>query len=65
MLSSHQKSLLNNNCIDCHMPMLPSQKIVLNVANSESAVPDMVRTHKVGIYPEQTELIIKNINKMN
>ena len=31
----NDKSLINDNCIDCHMPMLPSQKIVLNVANSE------------------------------
>lgn len=60
-LTSNQKLLLNNNCADCHMPMLPSQKIVLNVANAEKQVPDMVRTHKVGIYPEKTEELLKKI----
>jgi len=62
-LTSDQKLLLNNNCIDCHMPMLPSQKIVLNVANSEKAVPDTVRTHKVGIYREITEELVRKITR--
>jgi len=53
-LSNDERLVFNDNCIDCHMPMLPSQKIVLNVANSEKAVPDMVRTHRIGIYPEIT-----------
>jgi len=60
-LTFDQKLMLNDNCIDCHMPMLPSQKIVLNVANSEKIVPDMVRTHRVGIYPEQTKELMEKI----
>ena len=53
--------MFNNNCIDCHMPMLPSKKIVLNVANFENVVPDMVRTHRVGIYPEKTKEFLEKI----
>ncbi|MEO8569817.1 MAG: multiheme c-type cytochrome [Ginsengibacter sp.] len=59
-----KKILLKNNCIDCHMPMLPSRKIILTVANSENAVPDLVRTHKVGIYPEKTKEILDIIKSM-
>lgn len=53
-LSAKKRALLNNNCIDCHMPMLPSQKIVLNVANQKTAVPDVVRTHRIDIYADKT-----------
>jgi len=60
-LSPDKKLMFNNNCIDCHMPMLPSKKIVLTVANSENLVPDMVRTHRVGIYPEKTKEFLEKI----
>ncbi|MEP6594594.1 MAG: multiheme c-type cytochrome [Ginsengibacter sp.] len=60
-LTSKQNLAVNNNCIDCHMPMLPSQKIVLNVASSEGAVPDMIRTHRVGIYAEKTKEFLGKI----
>ena len=57
----NNKKLINDNCIDCHMPMLPSQKIILTVANSEQAVPDLVRTHRVGIYPEKTKEFLEKM----
>lgn len=53
---------LSDNCINCHMPMLPSGKIVLDVANSDKAVPDMVRTHRVAIYPDNTKEYLEKIN---
>jgi hypothetical protein len=45
------------------MPMLPSQKIVLTVADSKNVAPDMVRTHRVGMYPEQVKELLKKIKK--
>jgi hypothetical protein len=45
---------LSDNCIDCHMPLLPSGNIQLNVANAGKLVPDMVRTHRVAIYAGKT-----------
>ncbi|MDQ6844014.1 MAG: cytochrome c family protein [Bacteroidota bacterium] len=64
-LPLNKKVLFNNNCIDCHMPMLPSHKIVLTVDNADNAIPDLVRTHKVGIYPEKTKEILEKIKSMN
>jgi hypothetical protein len=64
-LTSDQKLLLNENCIDCHMPMLPSQKIVLTVANSEKIVPDTIRTHRIDIYAEHTKEFMKKIKSQN
>ena len=52
---------LSDNCIDCHMPLLPSQAITLTVDNSKQDVPDMVRTHRVAIYPEVTKKILEQL----
>lgn len=39
------------NCIDCHMPRLPSRKILLQVSATAVTTPDFVRTHHIGFYP--------------
>ncbi|HEY6899723.1 MAG TPA: multiheme c-type cytochrome [Puia sp.] len=43
---------LVGNCVDCHMPALPSQKILLQFSGAAKPVHDLVRTHHIGIYPE-------------
>ncbi|MEO6229226.1 MAG: cytochrome c3 family protein [Ferruginibacter sp.] len=60
-----KKEVVQNNCIDCHMPMLPSKKIVLDVANSDKVVPDVVRTHRISIYPEYTKQVLEKFNAKN
>jgi hypothetical protein len=45
-----QKALYAN-CIDCHMPALPSRNILLQVSGPDKPVHDLVRTHHIGIYP--------------
>lgn len=50
--------VLSDNCIDCHMPALPSQKIVLalsNVADTGRAISNLVRTHHIAIYTASTK----------
>jgi hypothetical protein len=45
--------VLADNCIDCHMPALPSQRIILalsNVGNTGKSVNNLVRTHHIAIY---------------
>jgi hypothetical protein len=59
--SMSRKFQLNNNCIDCHMPMLPSQAITLTIDNSKNNVPDMVRTHRIAVYPEITKKILEKL----
>jgi len=39
------------NCIDCHMPALPSNKILLQLSGGVPPVHDLVRTHHIAIYP--------------
>lgn len=57
--------ILNNNCIDCHMPELPSKKIFLEVTDKSKSTPDLVRTHFISIYKEQTKLYIQKIKEEN
>lgn len=40
------------NCVDCHMPALPSNKITLQIDGQDQLVHDLVRTHRVAIYPD-------------
>lgn len=38
----------NNNCVQCHMPLLPSKSMKINKEND--TIPVMVRTHLIDIY---------------
>lgn len=51
---------INTNCIDCHMPLMESRKIVLQLSgNQKSNTADLVRTHRVAIYGAQTSNYLK------
>ena len=41
--------VLSENCIDCHMPVLASQSIRLNVAGDNQPHPDYLRTHLIKV----------------
>jgi hypothetical protein len=56
---------LSNNCIDCHMPVLPSKKIFLQSNDPDKSSPDFVRTHLISIYPEITKQFIQKASKSN
>jgi hypothetical protein len=56
--------VLSNNCIDCHMPELPSKQVFLRASNNKST-PFFVRTHLVGHYENQIKLFLQNIEKKN
>ena len=56
--------VLSDNCIDCHMPTLPSQKIVLalsNVADTGRAISNLVRTHRIAIYTGSTKEYLEKL----
>ena len=40
------------NCIDCHMPALPSGVITFGVNGKDKPMPDLIRTHRVAVYPD-------------
>ncbi|UPK68655.1 multiheme c-type cytochrome [Chitinophaga filiformis] len=51
--------VLADNCVDCHMPLLPSRKIMLKLANASVAEADMVRTHFVNVYQDATKRFVE------
>lgn len=50
---SHGVSL-KDNCIDCHMPKKPSGVIGFYLSGKSEMSPYVLRTHKIGIYPEES-----------
>ncbi|MEO8765097.1 MAG: multiheme c-type cytochrome [Ginsengibacter sp.] len=55
--------VLKNNCIDCHMPALPSKKIFLEMENRARSTSDLLRTHLIAIYKDQTKIYLQKIKK--
>lgn len=49
---------LKQNCIDCHMPALPSKTITLLTNGQSKPTPDSIRTHLIAVYKTDTKGII-------
>jgi hypothetical protein len=49
----------SDNCIDCHMPVLASKKILLNVKSGDRLLPDYLRSHYISINKEATAEFIR------
>jgi Cytochrome c554 and c-prime len=48
---------IKNNCIDCHMPLKPSGIISVASTHGQKQDPYLVRTHRIAVYPEETQKI--------
>jgi hypothetical protein len=55
-----QVKQIENDCINCHMPAQPSQSIAVFMEGEEIPRASLLRSHFIGIYPEETK---KHINK--
>ena len=51
--------ILENNCVDCHMPEKVSRLISLQSQGDSTATPNKVRTHFISIYQSETNNFIK------
>ncbi len=51
-----------NNCIDCHMPAKPS-KIISLMAEGNEMVNNMIRTHFIKVYPDESNAWLKGYTK--
>ena len=52
LASTVDARILAANCIDCHMPALPSQAITMQPQGSKAPVADLIRTHLIAVYPD-------------
>lgn len=61
---THQSvSGLEKNCIDCHMPAQPSKSIAVNLQGMETPKASLLRTHFIGIYPDEVKKYIQKMNQ--
>jgi predicted CXXCH cytochrome family protein len=51
-LKTISKSMLANNCVECHMPKQDSKAIRFQQSNSAAVISYSLRTHKIAIYPK-------------
>ena len=54
--------VLSKNCIDCHMPALPSKRVFLRSSDNKST-PFFMRTHLVGNYEKQVKLFLEKLER--
>lgn len=57
--------LLSNNCVDCHMPQLPSKAIFLQTADAAKSSPDFVRSHRIAIYHDATKSFLRKFRELH
>lgn len=58
-----QVPALKKNCIDCHMPAQPSKSIAVNLQGMETPKASLLRTHFIGIYPDEVKKFIQKMNQ--
>ncbi len=58
-------AVIKQNCIDCHMPAKPSGAITVQTSGKKTAVPYLVRTHHITIYPKESEKILAFLKDIN
>jgi len=54
---------VQNNCIDCHMPLKASAAITLLTKQKTDAYPDYIRTHLITVYKEETKRFLDSLKK--
>jgi hypothetical protein len=53
--------IIKENCIDCHMPLLPSKVLSVHLEGQENPIPAMIRKHYISIYPDATQKFLHNM----
>ena len=62
-LSKTMGSAINTNCIDCHMPVKPSNLITVQLLGGSKPIAAMIRSHFISVYPEESKRIIAHMKK--
>ena len=56
-------TVIGKNCIDCHMPLYASKSISVSLPGDTAVRAATVRSHYIGIYPDETNKIIALLKK--
>lgn len=63
MANTVNAQFIKSNCIQCHMPALPSGVIIAPTITKEASADILVHTHHIAIYPQQVKKVLAFINK--
>ncbi|RTL60825.1 MAG: hypothetical protein EKK37_01335 [Sphingobacteriales bacterium] len=55
------EKILQNNCIDCHMPKQASTAIAVFLPGQSVLTPSLIRTHLIKKYPEETAKYLSSL----
>lgn len=64
-LNKTMGTVINTNCIDCHMPVKSSKAIAVQLHGDNLPVAAMIRSHYISIYPDETKQILASMKKSN
>jgi hypothetical protein len=59
-------AVIKQNCIDCHMPKMPSSVLSVYIPEKAETVAAVIRQHFIKVYPAETKKVtdyLKTINK--
>jgi hypothetical protein len=62
-MSSTLGSVIQENCIDCHMPKQSSKSIAVLLEHATAPTSALMRTHLIKLYPDETKKFIATISK--
>ncbi len=51
-VNDQKAALMGNNCISCHMPLLPSKTMTAQLKNDSIETAFYIRTHLIGVYTD-------------
>jgi hypothetical protein len=63
MANTLNAQFIKSNCIQCHMPALPSGVIIAPTVTKATSADILVHTHHIGVYPEEVKKVLAFINK--
>ncbi|WP_295792346.1 multiheme c-type cytochrome [Mucilaginibacter sp.] len=58
MANTIDAQLIKTNCVQCHMPALPSRVIIAPTQTKSASADILVHTHHIAIYPQQVKKVL-------
>jgi Cytochrome c554 and c-prime len=63
MANSFNLQFIKSNCIQCHMPALPSRAVESATLNNTLSADIFVHTHHIAIYPQEVKKVLAYMGK--
>jgi len=54
-------SIIETNCVDCHMPVKASKAIAVQLTGGTAPIAALIRSHFITIYPDETKNVLNKL----